>query len=111
MAFPNPDTQFKKGESGNPNGRPATKAIEEEFQTFLRGFAKNASGEEKERLEVLMARLFHDAAKGDVRATTELLNRAFGKAKQDINLGGQGGDNPVTTRGELVVKLVKTDAS
>lgn len=85
---------WQPGQSGNPNGRPATKYIEEEFQAFLRELAKSKDGTERERLQVIMARLFHDAANGNVKASTELLNRAFGKAKQDINLGGQK-DNPV----------------
>ena len=78
----NPDKVFKKGESGNPNGRPVTKPIEEAFQEFLYQFAKSKDGQERQRLDVLMARLFADAANGNVKASTELLNRAFGKSKQ-----------------------------
>lgn len=88
MANDNPNTDglipFKKGESGNPNGRP--KKLPE-----LDKLLADVLGEDKDGIEaakaILMA-LRAKATKGDVRAAEVLLDRAYGKAKQDIQLSG-----------------------
>lgn len=72
--------QFKKGQSGNPNGRP--KKLPE-----LDILLADVLGEEKDGIEaakaILMA-LRAKATKGDVRAAEVLLDRAYGKPKQEI---------------------------
>jgi hypothetical protein len=72
---------FKKGQSGNPNGRP--KKIPE-----LDKLLADVLGEEKDGVEaakaILMA-LRAKATKGDVRAAEVLLDRAYGKAKQFLD--------------------------
>jgi ferritin-like protein len=83
MPFPNPNTQFKKGKSGNPNGRPKMPDISEALNKVL--------NEEKDgitALDAVLKALRNKAVKGDVRAAQELFDRAYGKAKQvtDINL-------------------------
>jgi hypothetical protein len=87
---PNPQNlkPWPKGVSGNPKGNPPTKHIEQIFQDFLNEIARSKDGQERARLEVIMARLFHDAAAGKERSAQILLERAFGRAKQDINLAG-----------------------
>jgi len=81
MAFPNKETQFKKGESGNDNGRP--KKLPE-----IDKLLADVLGEEKDGIEaakaILMA-LRAKATKGDVRAAEVLLDRAYGKARQVID--------------------------
>ena len=81
MAFPNKETQFKKGESGNEKGRP--KKLPE-----IDKLLADVLGEEKDGIEaakaILMA-LRAKATKGDVRAAEVLLDRAYGKAKQVID--------------------------
>jgi len=81
MAFPNKETQFKKGVSGNPNGAP--KKLPE-----IDKLLADVLGEEKDGIEaakaILMA-LRAKATKGDVRAAEVLLDRAYGKAKQVID--------------------------
>lgn len=78
-------TRFKKGVSGNPNGRQ--KKIPQ-LDTLL----ADVLGEEKDGIEaakaILMA-LRAKAVKGDVRAAEVLLDRAYGKAKQYIGLDGE----------------------
>ena len=72
---------FKKGESGNPNGRP--KKLPE-----LDKLLADVLGEEKDGItagEVILKALRAKAAKGDVRAAEVLLDRAYGKAKQTID--------------------------
>ena len=73
---------FKKGESGNPNGRPKKLPQLDELLA-------DVLGEEKDGIEaakaILMA-LRAKATKGDVRAAEVLLDRAYGKAKQSLDL-------------------------
>ena len=82
MAIDNEERgQFKKGQSGNPKGRP--KKIPE-----LDKLLADVLGEEKDGVEaakaILMA-LRAKATKGDVRAAEVLLDRAYGKAKQFLD--------------------------
>ena len=92
---------FKKGQSGNPNGRPRKLP---ELDKLL----ADVLGEDKDGIEaakaILMA-LRAKATKGDVRAAEVLLDRAYGKAKQTINHEGsqvtinikpQDGCEPIT---------------
>jgi len=83
---------FKKGQSGNPNGRPKLPDLSEAIAKVL--------AEEKDgmtALDAILAALRAKAAKGDVRAAQELLDRGFGKSKQSMD---------VTTGGETINKLV-----
>ena len=75
-----PATEFKKGQSGNPNGRP--KKLPE-----LDKLLADVLGEEKDGLtaaEAILKALRMKAAKGDIRAAEVLLDRAYGKAKQTL---------------------------
>lgn len=94
--MPNPENiepyKFKKGQSGNPNGRPKLPDLSEAIAKVL--------AEEKDgmtALDAILAALRAKAAKGDVRAAQELLDRGFGKSKQFMD---------VTTGGETINKLV-----
>ena len=86
--MPNPENlekgKWKKGQSGNPAGRP--KKLPE-----LRELLANVLGDEKDgktAAEAILMALRAKAAKGDVRAAELLLDRAYGKAKLDIDLEG-----------------------
>ncbi len=86
MAKPNPipnSKPFKKGQSGNPNGRP--KKLPE-----LDKLLANVLGEENANgitaAEAILMALRAKAAKGDIRAAEVLLDRGYGKAKQSIDL-------------------------
>ena len=73
---------FKKGQSGNPNGRP--KKLPE-----LDKLLADVLGEEKDGVEavkVILMALRAKAAKGDVRAAEVLFDRAYGKAKQTMDV-------------------------
>ena len=72
---------FKKGKSGNPNGRPRKLP---ELDKLL----ADVMGEEKDGLsaaEAILKALRAKATKGDIRAAELLLDRAYGKAKQTID--------------------------
>lgn len=75
---------YKKGQSGNPNGRPRKlPALDKLMADVL--------GEEKDGItagEAILKALRAKATKGDVRAAEVLLDRAYGKPKQttDTNI-------------------------
>ena len=75
---------FKKGESGNPNGRPRKLP---ELDKLL----ADVLGEEKDGVsaaEAILKALRLKASKGDVRAIELMLDRAYGKAPQTITHEG-----------------------
>jgi hypothetical protein len=99
MRAPPEHSKFKKGQSGNPKGRPRK-------LPQLDALLDSVLGEEKDGVtaaEAILKALRLKAAKGDVRAAEVLLDRAYGKAKQSIDH---------TTKGEAIqppIQWVKTD--
>jgi hypothetical protein len=82
MAFPHDGRKMKKGETLNPNGRP--KKLPE-----LDKLLADVLGEEKDGItagEAILKALRAKASKGDVRAAEVLLDRAYGKAKQTMDV-------------------------
>ena len=62
-------TSFKKGESGNPNGRPTkSTSLTELMQEFLNGVPEK---QKKTYKEIFVQKCFHIAIKGDVTAMKE----------------------------------------
>lgn len=84
----------KGGKSPNPAGRPRKLP---ELDKLL----ADVLGEEKDGItaaEAILKALRLKAAKGDVRAIEVLLDRAYGKAKQEIN------SNITSNQLEVVIK-------
>ncbi len=80
------EPRWKKGETGNPNGRPKK-------LPSLDLIMANVMGQEKDGItaaEAIIMKLREQAAKGDIKAAQLLLDRAYGKAKQDIDITTQG---------------------
>jgi hypothetical protein len=76
--------KFKKGQSGNPNGRPKMPNLKEACAAVL--------ADEKDgmtALDAVLKALRNKAIKGDVRAAQELMDRAYGKSTQAIDLNAQ----------------------
>jgi hypothetical protein len=98
--MPNPENiekhKFKKGETGNPNGRP--KKLPQ-----LDALLDSVLGEEKDGItaaEAILKALRMKASKGDVRAAEVLLDRAYGKPKQSI-------ENKVLTDQPIIITLTE----
>jgi len=73
----------KRPENINRKGRPKMPDIKEAIEKIL--------NEEKDgiiALEAILKALRNKAIKGDVRAAQEILDRAFGKAKQHLEHSG-----------------------
>ena len=85
---------FKKGQSGNPGGRP--KEVAE-----VRELAKEHGPEAIERLVKLMA---SDNERTAVAACEAILNRGYGKPGQSVTIGADS-ENPLPT--EIVVNVVR----
>jgi len=87
--------KFKKGQSGNPNGRPRKLP---ELDKLL----ADVLGEEKDGItagEAILKALRAKASKGDVRAAEVLLDRAYGKSAQVVENRGEN---------KLIVEIVRT---
>ena len=99
--MPNPPkhTQFKKGQSGNPKGRPKLPDISEALAKILADEKDGYSA-----LEATLMALRAKAVKGDIRAAEALLDRAFGKPRQSVDHTTAGEKLPPNTvRVELIV--------
>jgi hypothetical protein len=102
MPFPNKETQFKEGKSGNLNGRPkgsiSSKTILNRFLSLVEKGVKNPVTGEFEDMtvaEVMNLSIIAKARKGDLSAYREVLDRLEGKAQQNIDhtTGGEKIDN------------------
>jgi hypothetical protein len=89
---PEDGRQWKKGESGNPKGRPKLPDLKDAMAKIL---ADEKEG--KTALDAILAAMRAKAAKGDVRAAEFLMNYGYGKPTQDISLS-QNGTTEVTIR-------------
>ena len=76
---------FKKGQTGNPNGRPKMPSLKEAISKIL---SEEKNGQTA--LDAVLIALFKKALNGDVRAAQELLDRGFGKSQQNIDLSTLG---------------------
>jgi hypothetical protein len=100
---PNPNQDnlkpFKKGQSGNPNGRPKLPDLKEVMAKALSS-EKNGKAAIEEIIDAMKAK----AAKGDVRAAEFLFDRGYGKATQDINMRQEG-------TAQIVIKVIEDDGT
>jgi hypothetical protein len=80
-------TKFKKGQSGNPKGRPPIRDIKVVLQELL-SQEKNGT----QLIDGLMSVVVNKALKGDLKAVDMLLSYTFGKATQRTEITGSEGE-------------------
>lgn len=94
--MPNPENivphKFKKGQSGNPKGRPPgipnSKVRYKRLLELVTKKTNPVTGEEEEftQLELMDMAIFAKALKGDIRAYQEIMDRLEGKSVQAVDL-------------------------
>ena len=80
-------TKFKKGQSGNPKGRPPLRDIKEVLKDLL-SQEKNGT----QLIDGLMSVVVNKALKGDLKAVDMLLSYSYGKATQRTEITGSEGE-------------------
>jgi hypothetical protein len=83
------DTRFKKGQSGNPNGRPVGSV------SIVEGIKRKLMEIEPENkktyYELFLSKLFRKAIKdGDVTLIRDMINRVDGMPKQSSDITSNG---------------------
>lgn len=71
-------SKFKKGQSGNPNGRPKKLPALDKIMADVLG--------DDEAAKAIITALQKRALKGDTRAAEILLDRGWGKVRQPLDL-------------------------
>ncbi len=95
--MPKEDTQFKKGQSGNPDGRPAgSRGFTTIFNEVLEEIEKANSIPKGEALKILLKKAYGEAKDGNHQFYQDLMNRNFGKPQEHVDL---------TTAGEAMQSL------
>jgi hypothetical protein len=86
MPFPNKNQTFKKGQTGNPNGRPKLPDLKEVMAKVLSEEVKGKSS-----LESILKAIKGKANKGDVRAAELLLKYTYSMPvqKHDVSTLGE----------------------
>jgi hypothetical protein len=86
--MPNPENiigkgnRFKKGESGNPAGRPP---VMPDLNKLLAKVLGAERIKDKTAAEEVLQSLYNEAKAGNVQAIKLLLDRAFGAVPQQVN--------------------------
>ena len=75
--------QWKKGQSGNPNGRPKSGFALNEYITDL---ANVELEDKKTMLEAVVEKVYEEALKGNMTAVNYLSDRVLGKPSQSIGI-------------------------
>jgi len=76
-----PATEFKKGQVANPTGRPKK----------IPALDKLLSDVKESEYESVIQKLVSKAKSGDIRAIEVLLDRAYGKSKQEVKINAPVG--------------------
>ena len=80
------DHQFKKGQSGNPNGRPkGTRSIPDMLMKI--GREEGTKDGQYSKLEVVLRRVFEYALEGKSWAVEFIADRTEGKVRQELQVG------------------------
>lgn len=118
---PPKDTQFKPGKSGNPKGKAkgvlnfATRLdmaldrlTDVHVEQYNKKHKKKITAEDVDIMGDVIAQLVNKARNGDQKAIDSLLDRAYGKATQPLEVGGMQ-DNPLV-EAQRKAALAEADA-
>jgi hypothetical protein len=100
MAFPNPDTQFKPGESGNPAGKPkGTKHLSTHIQEMLNDpdfelKLKDGTVLKGAPIKAILKTAIAKGVSGDMRAFDIIAKYGYGN-KIDITTNGKELPQPI----------------
>lgn len=93
MGFPNKETQFKPGQSGNPAGKPKGRSVTSRLRDLLD--AVELGGKQvrdgKQVADLVAEVILKNALKGDHRFVTTLLDRTEGKVADRTEVTGPDG--------------------
>ena len=78
--------RFRKGKSGNPNGRPKNRVSIPDILRLI-GDEPAASGSDKTKFEVVMRRVYQFAHEGRPWAVQFIADRTEGKAVERVQIG------------------------
>ena len=81
--------QWKKGQSGNPNGRPKKDFA---LNEHIRAFANLEDDEKKTMLESVVEKVYEEALSGNMQAITFLADRILGKPTQALNVKAESNE-------------------
>jgi hypothetical protein len=85
---PSPDVgkphQWKKGQSGNPSGRPKSKILSAAYRTKLEEIVPD-DPKGRTWAELIAEAQVRDAVRGNVQAAREIADRTEGRARQAID--------------------------
>ncbi|MEL0173666.1 MAG: DUF5681 domain-containing protein [bacterium] len=81
--------QWKKGQSGNPNGRPKKDFA---LNEHIRAFANLEDDEKKTMLESVVEKVYEEALNGNMQAITFLADRILGKPTQALNVKAESNE-------------------
>jgi Family of unknown function (DUF5681) len=75
--------RWKKGQSGNPSGRPKSKTLSDAYKNRLKELVPN-DPEGRSWAELIAEAQIRDAVRGNVQAAREIADRTEGRARQSI---------------------------
>lgn len=78
-------TQFRRGQSGNPGGRPRSAVLSDAYRRKL-AQVDETDPEKRTFAEILAEKIILKAKEGDVHAVREIADRVEGKAKQTVTI-------------------------
>lgn len=87
--------RFKKGETGNPNGRPKLTKLTEALRDQIA--ADNPNAPEETIAQAIAKALIDRALVGDVQAIREVFDRAEGRAPVTLDVGNADGEPMLIT--------------
>jgi len=86
---PSPATRFKKGQSGNPTGRPkGSRNYKTLFVEAYKSLAQDLKlGKDPDELMIkILVRGIKEALRGDYRFYKDIMDRFYGKPESEVNV-------------------------